>query len=154
ARRCPAFSCRLLPPPSSHPLSLHDALPIFRRHALRTALIPLTTVVALGVAGIIEGSILTETVFQWRGLGDFFYQAVENNDSYALLGWLLFSGIIVILANLVADLLYGVLDPRIRYESQRHADKRTSRLLPRSYQGPAHATSDDHHPVLPASSSV
>ncbi|HIY40733.1 MAG TPA: ABC transporter permease [Candidatus Nocardiopsis merdipullorum] len=89
---------------------------VIRRHALRTALIPLTTVVALGVAGIIEGAILTETVFQWRGLGDFFYQAVENNDSYALMGWLLLSGIIVILANLVADLLYGVLDPRIRYE--------------------------------------
>src|SRR5690625_4061114 len=89
---------------------------VIRRHALRTALIPLTTVVALGVAGIIEGAILTETVFQWRGLGDFFYQAVENNDSYALMGWLLLSGIIVILANLIADLLYGVLDPRIRYE--------------------------------------
>lgn len=89
---------------------------VIRRHALRTALIPLTTVVALGVAGVIEGAILTETVFQWRGLGDFFYQAVENNDSYALMGWLLLSGVIVILANLIADLLYGVLDPRIRYE--------------------------------------
>lgn len=89
---------------------------VIRRHALRTALIPLTTVFALGVAGIIDGAILTETVFQWRGLGDFFITAVENNDSYALMGWLLLSGFMVILANLIADLLYGVLDPRIRYE--------------------------------------
>ncbi|GHD24472.1 peptide ABC transporter permease [Nocardiopsis kunsanensis] len=89
---------------------------VIRRHALRTALIPLTTVFALGVAGIIDGTILTETVFQWRGLGDFFITAVENNDSYALMGWLLLSGFMVILANLIADLLYGVLDPRIRYE--------------------------------------
>ena len=89
---------------------------VIRRHALRTALIPLTTVFALGVAGIIDGTILTETVFQWRGLGDFFITAVENNDSYALMGWLILSGVMVILANLIADLLYGVLDPRIRYE--------------------------------------
>ncbi|MGW5876897.1 ABC transporter permease [Nocardiopsis terrae] len=89
---------------------------VIRRHALRTALIPLTTVVAIGVAGVIDGAILTEAVFQWRGLGDFFITAVNNNDSYALMGWLLLSGVMVILANIIADLLYAVLDPRIRYE--------------------------------------
>ena len=89
---------------------------VIRRHALRTALIPLTTVVAVGIAGIIDGAVLTERVFQWRGLGEFFITAVENNDSYALMAWLLLSGVTVILANLIADLLYGVLDPRIRYE--------------------------------------
>ena len=88
---------------------------VIRRHALRTALIPLTTVVAVGIAGIIDGAVLTERVFQWRGLGEFFITAVENNDSYALMAWLLLSGVMVILANLIADLLYGVLDPRIRY---------------------------------------
>ena len=72
--------------------------------------------VAIGVAGIIDGAILTEVVFQWRGLGDFFITAVEKSDSYALMGWLLLSGVVVILANLIADLLYAVLDPRIRYE--------------------------------------
>ncbi|MBB6121849.1 ABC transporter permease [Nocardiopsis algeriensis] len=89
---------------------------VIRRHALRTALIPLTTVVAVGVAGVIDGAILTERVFQWRGLGEFFITAVEKNDSYALMAWLLLSGTMVIVANLIADLLYGVLDPRIRYE--------------------------------------
>lgn len=88
---------------------------VMRRHALRTALIPLTTVTALLIAGTIDGIVLIETVFQWRGLGTFFVQAVGNNDSYAVLGWLMLSGMLVILANLVADLLYGVLDPRIRY---------------------------------------
>lgn len=89
---------------------------VMRRHALRTALIPLTTLSLLLVATTIDGAILIETVFQWRGLGTFFVDAVRNNDSYAVLGWLMLSGIIVITANLIADLLYGVLDPRIRYE--------------------------------------
>ncbi|PDP87055.1 ABC transporter permease [Glycomyces fuscus] len=89
---------------------------VIRRHALRTALIPLTTVVAVGIAGIIDGAVLTERVFQWRGLGEFFIAAVEANDSYALMAWLLLSGVMVIVANLIADILYGVLDPRIRYE--------------------------------------
>jgi peptide/nickel transport system permease protein len=89
---------------------------VMRRHALRTALIPLTTLSLLLVATTIDGAILIETVFQWRGLGTFFVDSVSNSDSYAVLGWLMLSGIIVITANLIADLLYGVLDPRIRYE--------------------------------------
>jgi len=88
---------------------------VVRRHALRTALIPLATVSALLVAGTIDGAILIERVFQWRGLGDFFLDSVSRNDSYSVMGWLMLSGIIVIAANLVADLLYAVLDPRIRY---------------------------------------
>ncbi|MGH8774200.1 MAG: ABC transporter permease [Jiangellaceae bacterium] len=88
---------------------------VVRRHALRTALIPLTTVSALLIAGTIDGAILIERVFQWRGLGDFFLESVSRNDSYSVMGWLMLSGIIVIAANLVADLLYAVLDPRIRY---------------------------------------
>lgn len=89
---------------------------VMRRHALRTALIPLTTLSLLLVAGTIDGAILIETVFQWRGLGTFFVESVRNNDSYAVMGWLMLSGIIVITANLIADILYGLLDPRIRYE--------------------------------------
>ncbi len=88
---------------------------VMRRHALRTALIPMVTLSALLVAGTIDGAILIERVFQWRGLGDFFVQAVNANDTYAVMGWLMLSGTTVIVANLVADLLYAVLDPRIRY---------------------------------------
>jgi peptide/nickel transport system permease protein len=86
------------------------------RHALRTALIPLTTVTALDIAALLGGAVITETVFQWHGLGEFFLDSVRNKDTFAMTGWLLVSAIIVILFNLVADLLYGVLDPRIRYE--------------------------------------
>jgi peptide/nickel transport system permease protein len=86
------------------------------RHALRTALIPLTTVTALDIAALLGGAVVTERVFQWHGLGEFFLDAVGDKDAYAMMGWLLISAIIVILFNLIADLLYGVLDPRIRYE--------------------------------------
>lgn len=88
---------------------------VLRRHALRTAMIPLVTVTALLVAGTIDGAILIERVFQWRGLGDFFLESVARNDSFSVLGWLMLSGVIVIGANLAADLVYGFLDPRIRY---------------------------------------
>ncbi|MGC9666819.1 ABC transporter permease [Planosporangium sp. 12N6] len=86
------------------------------RHALRTALIPLTTVTALDIAALLGGAIITERVFQWHGLGEFFLDSVADHDANAMMGWLLISAVIVILFNLVADLLYGVLDPRIRYE--------------------------------------
>ncbi len=85
------------------------------RHALRTALIPLTTVTALDVAAIIGGAVVTERVFQWKGMGDFLLTAIVASDTYALAGWLLVSAVVVILFNLLADLLYAVLDPRIRY---------------------------------------
>lgn len=86
------------------------------RHALRTALIPLTTVTALDIAALLGGTVITERVFQWHGMGEFFIDAVGDKDTNALLGWLLVSALIVIVFNLIADLLYGVLDPRIRYE--------------------------------------
>ncbi|NIJ10735.1 peptide/nickel transport system permease protein [Saccharomonospora amisosensis] len=88
---------------------------VMRRHALRTALIPLATVTALDLGSIISGAVVTETVFQWRGAGHFLLQAIQRDDVYAITAWLLFSATIIIVLNLVADLLYGVLDPRIRY---------------------------------------
>jgi peptide/nickel transport system permease protein len=86
------------------------------RHALRTALIPFVTVTALDIAAILGGAIITETIFQWKGMGDFLVRSILNHDPYAILAWLLVSGTAVIVFNLIADLLYGVLDPRIRYE--------------------------------------
>jgi len=86
------------------------------RHALRTALIPLTTVTALDIAGILGGAVITETVYGWRGLGRYLIDSVNQRDVYAVLGWLLLAGAVVIIFNIVADLLYAVLDPRIRYE--------------------------------------
>jgi peptide/nickel transport system permease protein len=86
------------------------------RHGLRTALIPMTTVTALTIAAILGGAVITETVFGWQGMGRFLIQEINLRDRYGTMGWLLVSGFFVIAGNLVADLLYAVLDPRIRYE--------------------------------------
>jgi ABC-type dipeptide/oligopeptide/nickel transport systems, permease components len=86
------------------------------RHALRTALIPMTTISALTIAGLFGGAIITETVFQWRGMGSLIISAIQARDRYVIMGWLLVVGLIVIMGNIIADLLYAVLDPRIRYE--------------------------------------
>jgi peptide/nickel transport system permease protein len=88
---------------------------VMTRHALRTALIPLTTVTALDLGAIISGAVVTETVFQWRGAGSFLLESIERDDVYAVSAWLLISATVIILLSLVADLLYAVLDPRIRY---------------------------------------
>ncbi len=85
------------------------------RHALRTALIPLTTVVAIDVGGILGGAVLTERVFVWHGMGDMLLVSVANQDVNRVLAWLMVSALLVIIFNLIADVLYAFLDPRIRY---------------------------------------
>jgi peptide/nickel transport system permease protein len=85
------------------------------KHGLRNALIPLTTVVALGIGTLFGGAVITETVFVWHGMGEYLIQdGIGNNDTNVVLGWLLVSAVFVVLFNLVADILYAVLDPRIR----------------------------------------
>jgi peptide/nickel transport system permease protein len=84
------------------------------RHALRNSLIPLTTQVALDTATLLGGAVITETIFEWHGMGFMFIEAIHNNDLHPLLAWLLVSSTLVIVFNLIADLLYAVLDPRIR----------------------------------------
>jgi peptide/nickel transport system permease protein len=86
------------------------------RHGLRTALIPMTTVSALTIASVIGGAVVTETVFNWQGLGNYLSDSLASRDRYALLGLLLVTGTFIVIGNLVADILYGILDPRIRYE--------------------------------------
>ncbi len=85
------------------------------KHGLRNALIPLTTVVALGVGAILGGAVLTERVFNWHGMGDYLINdGIGQQDTNVILAWLMLSAVFVVLFNLVADLLYAVLDPRIR----------------------------------------
>jgi peptide/nickel transport system permease protein len=85
------------------------------KHGLRNALIPLTTVVALGVGLILGGAVITETVFNWHGMGDYLINdGIGQQDINVILGWLMVSAVFVVLFNLFADLLYAVLDPRIR----------------------------------------
>jgi len=85
------------------------------KHGLRNALIPLTTVVALGIGTLFGGAIITEQVFVWHGMGEYLLQnGIGQNDINVVLGWLLVSATFVVVFNLVADILYAVLDPRIR----------------------------------------
>jgi peptide/nickel transport system permease protein len=88
---------------------------VMRRHALRNALVPVLTLATLSIAGAIDGVILIEIVFQWNGVGRYFVERLAETDTFAVMAVLLFSGALVVLANLIADLLYAVLDPRIRY---------------------------------------
>ncbi len=84
------------------------------RHALRNAMVPLVTVIALSYAGLLEGSVLTETVFSWPGLGLYITNSLQNADMNAVLGGTLVVGSVFIALNLLSDLLYRLLDPRTR----------------------------------------
>jgi peptide/nickel transport system permease protein len=84
------------------------------RHALRNALIPLTTIVAIDFAGIIGGTVITETVYGWSGMGRLLLESLKIGDVNVVQAWLLVTAILVVVFNLIADILYGYLDPRIR----------------------------------------
>jgi peptide/nickel transport system permease protein len=83
-------------------------------HALRNAAVPLVTVIALSYATLLEGSVLTETVFSWPGIGQYLTNSLQNADMNAVLGGTIVIGGVFIALNLLSDLLYRVLDPRTR----------------------------------------
>ncbi|MEB2845494.1 ABC transporter permease subunit [Rhizobiales bacterium RZME27] len=83
-------------------------------HALRNAGVPLITVIALSYAGLLEGSVLTETIFSWPGLGLYITNSLQNADMNAVLGGTIIVGSVFIAINLLSDLLYRTLDPRTR----------------------------------------
>ena len=85
-------------------------------HALRNALIPLISIMALNLSALFSGAVITETVFAWPGIGRMFVQAMFARDYPLLMGILMMGSIMVVVFNLVADILYGILDQRIRYE--------------------------------------
>jgi peptide/nickel transport system permease protein len=85
-------------------------------HAFRNALIPLVTVVALNMGSLLGGAIVTETVFSLDGMGLYFINALGTADPYPVMAWLMITATLIIVFNLIADILYGVLDPRVRYD--------------------------------------
>jgi peptide/nickel transport system permease protein len=87
---------------------------IIWRHALRNAMVPLVTVITLSYAGLLEGSVLTETVFAWPGLGLYITNSLQNADMNAVLGGTIVVGSVFIGLNLLSDVLYRTLDPRTR----------------------------------------
>ena len=87
---------------------------VLLRHALRNAILPVVTIIGLNVRTLIAGAVLTETVFSWPGLGRLTYDAIYARDYPVLLGMFMMIGIIVVVSNLVTDITYTRLDPRIR----------------------------------------
>jgi len=86
------------------------------KHAFRNALLPIVTVVGLQFGFLMGGSVLTETVFAWPGLGRFIVESILTRDYPLIQGGLLFFGTVFLVVNLLTDLLYGFIDPRVRYE--------------------------------------
>ncbi|HEX9117398.1 MAG TPA: ABC transporter permease, partial [Anaerolineae bacterium] len=87
---------------------------VINRHARPNALIPVATLAGLQVAGLLGGVVITETVFNYPGIGSAAAAAAEQLDVVTVLGFALFNGVILVIANLVVDIMYAYLDPRVR----------------------------------------
>ena len=87
---------------------------VINKHARKNALIPTTTVVGLAFGGLLTGAVLTETIFYWPGLGKWSTDAIVALDQASIMGFVLLTAVIYVLANLVVDLMYAFLDPRVR----------------------------------------
>ena len=93
---------------------LHE-LAVIGRHVLRNSLIVVVTLIALGVPGVFGGAIITEQIFRVPGLGDLLINSILRSDTPVVMAIAFTISVLVVLFNLIADVLYGVLDPRIRY---------------------------------------
>lgn len=85
------------------------------KHALRNAMLPIVTVIGLQIGGLLGGAVLTETIFSWNGLGSWLYDAISSRDFFVIQGGVIFIALVVSLVNLLVDLSYAALDPRIQY---------------------------------------
>jgi peptide/nickel transport system permease protein len=83
---------------------------------MRNALIPIITIIGISLGVLFAGSVIIETIFQWPGIGMMFINAVTGRDSPVIMGYVLLTSIIVLASNLLTDLTYSLVDPRIRYE--------------------------------------
>lgn len=97
---------------------LNESVVVFK-HALRNAILPVVTVAGLQFGSLLSGAILVETVFNWPGLGTLAFESILRRDFPTILGILLFSSMLVIIANIVTDVLYGLIDPRIQIGENR-----------------------------------
>ena len=93
---------------------LRERVVLFR-HALRNALIPVITLAGLQFPFLLGGAIITEQIFNWPGMGRLAVEAITQRDYPTIMGINLLAAVMVIIGNLIADVLYGVVDPRIRY---------------------------------------
>jgi peptide/nickel transport system permease protein len=93
-----------------------DRLTIIMRHGLKNAMIPVVTVVALSLPGLFSGAVVTETIFAWPGMGRLFFNALGQFDFPLLMGYLVIVSFLVVFFNLLADVTYAWLDPRVKYD--------------------------------------
>jgi len=89
---------------------------LYLKHGLRSAAIPFVTVVAIHIPEYLVGTVVVETIFAWPGIGRLFWESAARFDYPVLMGVLVLGALLVVGSNLIADLLYGVLDPRVRYD--------------------------------------
>jgi peptide/nickel transport system permease protein len=89
---------------------------ILFKHGLKNALIPVVTVAALSLPGVVSGAIITEQIFAWPGMGRLFYNAIGQSDIALLMGYLCVVAFLVVFSNLLADVVYAWLDPRVKYD--------------------------------------
>jgi len=100
---------------TAHAKGLRERM-VVTRHALKNALLPVVTVVGLQVGRLLSGAILTETIFAWPGVGSWLYEAIVARDYPIVQGMTMFIATIFVVVNLIVDILYAVLDPRIRFD--------------------------------------
>ncbi|MBV8531853.1 MAG: ABC transporter permease [Candidatus Eremiobacteraeota bacterium] len=93
-----------------------DFRTILFKHGLKNALIPVVTILALSLPGIVAGAIITETIFAWPGTGRLFINALQQGDIALLMGYLILVAFFVVFSNLLADVIYAWLDPRVKYD--------------------------------------
>jgi ABC-type dipeptide/oligopeptide/nickel transport system permease component len=86
-----------------------------RRHVLRNAMLPISTIIGLQVGLLLSGAVLTETVFAWPGIGAWLRDAIFNRDYPVIQGGILFVALVFVLINLLVDISYAIINPRIRY---------------------------------------
>ena len=86
------------------------------RHALKNAMLPIVTIIGLQVGFLLSGAILTESIFSWPGIGRWLYDEIQLRDYPVIQGVILFIAVVFVAVNLIVDLSYAYLDPRIRYD--------------------------------------
>jgi peptide/nickel transport system permease protein len=90
-------------------------LRVIAHHALSNAALPFVTVVALDLVNIVSGTVITESMFRWPGVGNLFVESMAGRDYPVLMGIMMIGSMVLVFSNLLADILYAVLDPRVRF---------------------------------------
>jgi peptide/nickel transport system permease protein len=89
---------------------------VLMKHALKNSILPLVTIIGLEIPGLFAGAVITETIFSWPGMGRLFFNSIERGDYSVMMGILMMSATLIVAFGLVTDIVYGFLDPRIRFD--------------------------------------